>query len=115
MEERLRQNPIDRWQDEQRGADGHPGGSATPARRPHAMLDGEASLSAIAADAVAEVLHLYGGRDLVARLAALGLTPGVEVRMVQNFGRGPVIVMVRGTRLALGRREASRVHVQPVG
>ncbi len=79
------------------------------------MLDGEVSLSAIAADAMARVLHLYGGRDLVARLAALGLTPGVEVRMVQNFGHGPVIVMVRGTRLALGRREASRVHVQPFG
>ena len=79
------------------------------------MLEGETSLAAIPADATAKVLHLYGGRDLVTRLAALGLTPGVEVRMIQNFGRGPLIVLVRGTRLALGRREAGRVHVQPAG
>jgi ferrous iron transport protein A len=78
-------------------------------------VEGEVSLASIPADATAKVLHLYGGRELVTRLAALGLTPGAEVRMVQNFGRGPLIVLVRGTRLALGRREASRVHVLPAG
>lgn len=78
-------------------------------------MEGETSLASLPADATAKVLHLYGGRDLVTRLAALGLTPGVEVRMVQNFGRGPLIVLVRGTRLALGRREAGRVHVMSAG
>ena len=51
------------------------------------------------------------GRGIVARLASLGFTPGVEVTMVQNYGRGPLIVEVRGTRVALGRREATRVLV----
>jgi len=31
--------------------------------------------------------------------------------MVQNFGHGPVIVLVRDTRIALGRGEVSRVRV----
>lgn len=34
--------------------------------------------------------------------------------MVQNFGHGPIIVMVRGTRIALGRGEAEKVMVTPI-
>lgn len=60
------------------------------------------------------VVHdLIGGRGVVCRLAALGFTPGAEVRMIQNFGHGPLIVNIRDTRIALGRREASRVRVSP--
>lgn len=82
--------------------------------RSHRDEEGETTLAALPVDATARVLHLYGGRELVARLAALGFTPGTEVRVVQNFGRGPLIVTLRGTRLALGRREAARVHVVPL-
>jgi ferrous iron transport protein A len=42
----------------------------------------------------------------------MGLAPGGEVTMVQNFGRGPVIVLARSTRIALGRGEAMKVHVR---
>lgn len=35
--------------------------------------------------------------------------------MIQNFGRGPIIVLVRGTRIALGRGEAERVWITPNG
>lgn len=57
------------------------------------------------------VSGLQGGRVFAARMAALGFTPGAEIAMIQNFKRGPVIVLVRGTRIALGRGEASRVLV----
>jgi len=58
------------------------------------------------------VQGLAGGRGFVGRLAALGFTPGAEVTMVQNFGRGPVIVLVRDTRIALGRGEARKVLIR---
>ncbi|MBC7224627.1 MAG: ferrous iron transport protein A [Anaerolineae bacterium] len=61
----------------------------------------------------AVVRRVAGGRGVVARLASLGFTPGATVTMIQNFGRGPLIVEVRGARIALGRREAARVWVQP--
>lgn len=57
------------------------------------------------------VLDLKAGRAENNRLASLGFTPGVAVSMVQNFGRGPLIVNVRGTRVALGRGEASHIIV----
>lgn len=58
------------------------------------------------------VLQLFGGRQVTCRLTSLGVTPGVEIDMVQNFGRGPLMVLVRGTRVALGRGEASEILVQ---
>jgi Fe2+ transport system protein FeoA len=39
---------------------------------------------------------------IVLRLRELGLTPGVQVRVVQDTG-GPMLVSVRGSRVALGR------------
>ena len=55
-----------------------------------------------------------GRHGLVSRLSSLGFTPGARVTMVQNFGRGPIIVIVRGTRIALGRGEAQKIVVTPL-
>ena len=46
------------------------------------------------------------------RLVSLGFTPGAEISMAQNYGRGPLIVSVRGTRVALSRVEASKIFVE---
>lgn len=52
---------------------------------------------------------------VVGRLTSLGFTLGVEVQMTQNFGRGPLIVTVRGARVALGRGEAAKICVERRG
>lgn len=54
------------------------------------------------------------GWGLTSRLATLGFTPGAKVTIEQNFGHGPIIVMVRGTRIALGRGEAQKIIVTPI-
>ncbi|MBN1938729.1 MAG: ferrous iron transport protein A [Candidatus Aminicenantes bacterium] len=59
----------------------------------------------------AVVAGLAGGRRLMARMASLGFVPGVEVVMVQNLGRGALIVQVHQARLALGRGEAHRILI----
>ena len=59
------------------------------------------------------IIALGGGCGLVSRLVALGFTPGATVNVVRNHGRGPLIVSVLDTRVALGRGKASRVQVQP--
>ncbi|MCX6035578.1 MAG: FeoA family protein [Chloroflexi bacterium] len=55
---------------------------------------------------------LRGGEEFTRRMVALGFTPGVEVTVVQNYGRGPLLVTVRDTRVALGRGEAIKVLVE---
>ena len=49
------------------------------------------------------VRWLSGGRSLTSRLTSMGFSLGVELEVVQNFGRGPLIVKVGATRVALGR------------
>lgn len=60
----------------------------------------------------ATILSFHAGQAVGSRLASLGLTPGVCVNMTQNYGRGPLIVTVRGTRIALGRGEAANILVE---
>ncbi len=62
----------------------------------------------------AKIASLQEGNDLNRRLTSLGFTPGVDIEIVQNFGRGPMIVSVRGTRVALGRGEAAKIIVEQV-
>ncbi len=57
------------------------------------------------------VRGLRGGRAFCSRAANLGFTAGAQVHVIQNYGSGPMIVAVRGTRVALGREEAQNVLV----
>lgn len=72
-------------------------------------------LSLLSAGTRAIVRELRGGKGLIGRLAALGFTVGAEVTVAQNYGHGPVIAIVRDARIALGRGEADKVWVEPVG
>lgn len=75
-------------------------------------MEGVVELSRLAPNEEGVVYTLAGGRGFVSRLAALGFTVGAPVTMVRNHGHGPVIVLVRGTRIALGRGEAAKVLVR---
>jgi Fe2+ transport system protein FeoA len=74
---------------------------------PHAT-----SLAELPTGARAVVRALRGGQQLMSRLSALGLVAGVPVDVLQNRGRGPLLVLVRETRIALGRGEAAKVLVE---
>jgi Fe2+ transport system protein FeoA len=63
----------------------------------------------------AEIITLANGGSIVNRLAALGFVPGTRVSMVQNFGRGALIVSVINTRVALGRSEAIGIRARRIG
>lgn len=52
------------------------------------------------------------GGCLLGRLTSLGFTPGVEIEMIQNYGHGPLMLNVRNSCIALGRREARKIYVQ---
>lgn len=71
-------------------------------------------LAALAAHEQASVLALTGGYRLVGRLAALGFTPGAQITVIRNDGRGPLIVSVLGTQVALGRGQAMGIRVRPL-
>ena len=51
------------------------------------------------------------GCGLQARLADMGLVPGVEIEVVRNSLRGPFIVAVKGSRVVLGHGITQKIMV----
>lgn len=74
------------------------------------------TLDHLSVGATAVVRELDGGNEFSGRLAAmgLGLVLGAALQVMQNSGKGPMLVRVRDTRLALGRGEAQRILVERV-
>jgi ferrous iron transport protein A len=70
------------------------------------------SLTELSVDHCAIISAFQLGTVESTRLVSLGFTPGAQVSMSQNYGRGPLIVTVRGTRVALGRIEAGKIFVE---
>ena len=60
-----------------------------------------------------QVEGIEGPDDQRRRLLDLGITPGEQLSIVQSVPFGdPLVVMVRGMRLALRRREAAWIRLQ---
>lgn len=73
------------------------------------------SLAELATGARAVVCEVGGGKAFARRLAGMGLVVGSQLEILQNPDRGPVLIRVRGTRIALGRGEAMKVLAEEVG
>jgi ferrous iron transport protein A len=76
--------------------------------------DSQVMLADLPFGARGAVACLHGGNDFISRMTALGFTPGAEVEVAQNEEHGPLLVIVRGARMALGRGAASKIAVKPL-
>ncbi len=75
---------------------------------------GAIGLDELPAGREAEIESVSGAGSVISRLASLGFVPGSRVSMVQNRGRGPIIVSVIHTRVALGRSEAGSIRARRI-
>lgn len=48
------------------------------------------------------------------RMEALGMTHGTTVKIMHKKGKGTLVVMLRGTRFAIGRGITSNIQVKEV-
>lgn len=69
-------------------------------------------LSMVQSGELVQVVAVRAGWGLQRRLADMGLTPGVRVKVINSQGRGPVILDLRGSRLALGHGVAHKIIVR---
>jgi len=60
----------------------------------------------------AVVSELRGGRGFASRLAGMGISVGCQIEVLQNPAHGSLLVLVRDTRIALGRGVASKILVK---
>jgi Fe2+ transport system protein FeoA len=59
-----------------------------------------------------ELIKIDAGKKVTHRLLDMGLIPGTQLHILQDSG-GPMLIVVRETRLALGRGLASKLLVSP--
>jgi Fe2+ transport system protein FeoA len=71
-------------------------------------------LSTVQNNESVQIEKMTGGHQFLSRLATLGFTPGATLRVIRNYGRGPIIVSLRDTRVALGRGEAEKILIKPL-
>jgi ferrous iron transport protein A len=71
-------------------------------------------LSSVPNGSSVRIEKMQGGHTFLSRLASLGFTPGAQLKIIQNYGHGPIIVSLRDSRVALGRGEADKILVKPV-
>ena len=72
-------------------------------------------LSMVSTGEQVQVVGIRAGWGLQRRLADMGLTPGLKIRVVRSQKPGAVVLDVRGSRLALGRGLARRIMVETEG
>ena len=73
--------------------------------------NGNLPLAMVGTGQVVKLVRVAAGRILTRRLAELGLTPGVQLEILQDQG-GPLLLAVRDSRLALGRGMAYKIIVE---
>lgn len=69
-------------------------------------------LAMVGAGKKVQVVGVRFGWGLQRKLVDMGLTPGVTVTVLNNQIAGPVIIDLRGSRLALGRGMTQRILVK---
>jgi len=58
------------------------------------------------------IIHsVSGGRGFISRLASMGLTFRMRVKVLRNIG-GPLIITSNGTRVAIGRGQSQKIFVK---
>lgn len=71
-------------------------------------------LTETSSESKVRVIQIPTGRQQMNRLFQLGLVREEEIVIVKNNGHGPLLILVKDTKVILGRGIASRVMVQEV-
>ena len=69
-------------------------------------------LSRIDPGAEVILIDIEGGRGLRSKLYSMGLVPGVNLKILNGNGSGPVMIAVKDSRLAIGRGMAEKIIVE---
>ena len=58
------------------------------------------------------LIDIHGGRGVRSKLYSMGLVPGVNLKILNRSGSGPVMIAVKDSRLAIGRGMAEKIIVE---
>ena len=59
-----------------------------------------------------KIVSVKGDLSFQTRITSVGVLPGSEIEIVQNSGKRPLLVYVKNTLLALGRKQCDFIEVE---
>ena len=69
-------------------------------------------LSSVNAGKTVTLVSIDAGQRLRSRLAAMGLTPGVELTVIRCSNHGPFVIKVKNSKVVLGRGMTQKILVK---
>jgi len=72
---------------------------------------GSMPLSMLSEGEQGKIVSIMGGRGLTRRLAELGFNPGTIVKVLRATS-GPMVVLLRESRIAIGKGVAMKIFVE---
>lgn len=72
----------------------------------------ELSLAEVKSGLEVEVVRFDGGEGFRSKVIAMGIIPGKRIKVQSYSTRGPMVAVVEGSRVALGRELARRIVVR---
>jgi len=70
-------------------------------------------LSSLGAGDIGKIAKIDGKQNFLSRISSIGFSLQDDVEMIQNNKRGPLIVSLKSSEVALGRAEALSIMVEP--
>jgi len=58
------------------------------------------------------LVSINGGRGIKSRLHSMGLTPGVKLKVLNDWAPGPFLISVRDFKIAIGYGIAKKIFVK---
>ena len=58
------------------------------------------------------ILKIVGGSGIKSKLSALGLVPGMELKVIRSHNRGPMIIEILNSRIMIGYGMATKIFVE---
>ncbi len=58
------------------------------------------------------LVKIDGGKEVKKRLSDMGFIPKAEIKILKKSKVGPLVLEVRGARIAIGRGEAAKIFVE---
>jgi len=58
------------------------------------------------------ILDINGGRGIKSKLYSMGLVPGTKLTVLNGNTKGPVMISIRDSRLAIGHGMAQKIIVR---
>ena len=76
------------------------------------MVIKELTLAQMEPKSVGIVCSIEAEMKIVARLSGLGVTVGSRITVLDNRKRGPLLIKVRNTKIAFGRKDAEKIIIK---